>query len=154
MDLSRHGTDNKLFASFYWILQMNSSTPSQISVVVLPNTAAVTPWKSATCNCISVNSLLVVHCFSPLIRLSRFVTERNHNIRIPGFASDETRISLSQNAIAPAPASAATGAFAGAGGALGAAGAKKGGAQAGHHMTLRAHRLAQVQMVKKEAKLM
>ena len=28
-------------------------------------------------------------------------SERNHNIRIPGFASDEARISLSQTAIAP-----------------------------------------------------
>ncbi|KAL5528187.1 hypothetical protein ACEPAF_7323 [Sanghuangporus sanghuang] len=32
--------------------------------------------------------------------------ERNHNIRIPGFASDETRISISQSAIAPATGAA------------------------------------------------
>ncbi|KAI8992981.1 transcription initiation factor TFIID subunit A-domain-containing protein [Trametes punicea] len=62
--------------------------------------------------------------------------ERNHNIRIPGFASDEARISLSQAAIAPA-----------------AAGAAKKGAQS-TQMTLRSHRLSQVQFAKKEAKLM
>ncbi|GBE80655.1 hypothetical protein SCP_0303730 [Sparassis crispa] len=64
--------------------------------------------------------------------------ERNHNIRIPGFASDETRISLSQTAPAPAaPAAPST----------------KKGAQT-TNMTLRSHRLAQVQLAKKEAKLM
>ncbi|KAI0916414.1 hypothetical protein AcW1_008855 [Taiwanofungus camphoratus] len=63
--------------------------------------------------------------------------ERNHNIRIPGFASDETRISLSQTATAPAVSVAPTG---------------KKGAQ-GTQMTLRSHRLAQVQLAKKEAKL-
>ncbi|KAI0630409.1 transcription initiation factor TFIID subunit A-domain-containing protein [Trametes polyzona] len=64
--------------------------------------------------------------------------ERNHNIRIPGFASDEARISLSQAAIAPA---------------AGAAGTTKKGAQ-NAQMTLRSHRLSQVQFAKKEAKLM
>ncbi|KAI0373991.1 hypothetical protein BV20DRAFT_936496 [Pilatotrama ljubarskyi] len=64
--------------------------------------------------------------------------ERNHNIRIPGFASDEARISLSQAAIAPAAAAAGTG--------------KKGAQNA--QMTLRSHRLSQVQFAKKEAKLM
>ncbi|OBZ70672.1 Transcription initiation factor TFIID subunit 12 [Grifola frondosa] len=64
--------------------------------------------------------------------------ERNHNIRIPGFASDEARISLSSTAIAPAAPAATT---------------TKKGAQ-GTHMTLRSHRLAQVQVAKKEAKLM
>ncbi|KAI0744145.1 transcription initiation factor TFIID subunit A-domain-containing protein [Daedaleopsis nitida] len=64
--------------------------------------------------------------------------ERNHNIRIPGFASDEARISLSQTTIAPA-ASATTG--------------TKKGAQS-TQMTLRSHRLSQVQFAKKEAKLM
>ncbi|KAI0675351.1 transcription initiation factor TFIID subunit A-domain-containing protein [Trametes maxima] len=63
--------------------------------------------------------------------------ERNHNIRIPGFASDEARISLSQAAIAPAAASAGT--------------TKKGTQNA--QMTLRSHRLSQVQFAKKEAKL-
>lgn len=62
--------------------------------------------------------------------------ERNHNIRIPGFASDETRISISQSATASAPANAA----------------KK--ANQGTHMTLRSAKLAAVQQAKKEAKLM
>ncbi|TBU61696.1 transcription initiation factor TFIID subunit A-domain-containing protein [Dichomitus squalens] len=65
--------------------------------------------------------------------------ERNHNIRIPGFASDEARISLSQVAIAPAAPTTTSG--------------KKGGAQS-TQMTLRSHRLSQVQFAKKEAKLM
>ncbi|KAJ7137703.1 transcription initiation factor TFIID subunit A-domain-containing protein [Mycena epipterygia] len=64
--------------------------------------------------------------------------ERNHNIRIPGFASDDTRISLSQSSILPAAAPAA---------------APKKTAQ-GTHMTLRSQRLAQVQQAKREAKLM
>ncbi|KZT10768.1 uncharacterized protein LAESUDRAFT_721144 [Laetiporus sulphureus 93-53] len=64
--------------------------------------------------------------------------ERNHNIRIPGFASDETRISLSQTTAAPtAPATTAT---------------KKGGTQNAQH-PLRNQRLAQVTAAKKEAKL-
>ncbi|KAF8076730.1 transcription initiation factor TFIID subunit A-domain-containing protein [Lyophyllum atratum] len=63
--------------------------------------------------------------------------ERNHNIRIPGFASDETRISLSQSNIGPA-APAAT--------------SKKNAP--GTHMTLRSQRLAQVSQSKREAKLM
>lgn len=62
--------------------------------------------------------------------------ERNHNIRIPGFSSDETRMSLSQPTIAPVAAPAA---------------AKK--TQQVSHMTLRSHRLAQVQQAKREAKL-
>ncbi|PFH49238.1 hypothetical protein AMATHDRAFT_148081 [Amanita thiersii Skay4041] len=62
--------------------------------------------------------------------------ERNHNIRIPGFASDETRISLSQSSVAPAPATTT----------------KK--TTQGTHMTLRSQRLAQVQHTKREAKLM
>ncbi|TDL26073.1 hypothetical protein BD410DRAFT_564785 [Rickenella mellea] len=66
--------------------------------------------------------------------------ERNHNIRIPGFASDETRISISQSAIAPV-----------AGGATGGGTAKK--AAQTTHMTLRSQRLAQVAQAKKEAKL-
>ncbi|KAJ7685515.1 transcription initiation factor TFIID subunit A-domain-containing protein [Mycena polygramma] len=65
--------------------------------------------------------------------------ERNHNIRIPGFASDDTRISLSQSSILPAAAPAAA--------------APKKTAQ-GTHMTLRSQRLAQVQQAKREAKLM
>lgn len=63
--------------------------------------------------------------------------ERNHNIRIPGFASDDTRLSLSQSSIAPvtqAPPPKKT-------------------AQ-GTHMTLRSQRLQQVQHAKREAKLM
>jgi len=64
--------------------------------------------------------------------------ERNHNIRIPGFATDETRISLAQTTIAPvAPTTTSN----------------KKGAQGGNQ-TLRSHRLAQVQQAKREAKLM
>ncbi|KZP22050.1 hypothetical protein FIBSPDRAFT_919412 [Athelia psychrophila] len=65
--------------------------------------------------------------------------ERNHNIRIPGFAADETRIALSQTAVAPPVPAAAT--------------AKKGTGQQGTGMTLRSHRLAQVAQAKREAKL-
>lgn len=63
--------------------------------------------------------------------------ERNHNIRIPGFASDDTRLSLSQSTLAPS---------------VPAASGKKN--TQGPHMTLRAQRLAQVQQTKREAKLM
>ncbi|KAG5648776.1 hypothetical protein DXG03_000125 [Asterophora parasitica] len=63
--------------------------------------------------------------------------ERNHNLRIPGFASDETRISLSQSSIGPAAPTA---------------GAKK--TAQGTHMTLRSQRLAQVSQSKREGKLM
>ncbi|KAL5524029.1 hypothetical protein ACEPAG_8202 [Sanghuangporus baumii] len=66
--------------------------------------------------------------------------ERNHNIRIPGFASDETRISISQSAIAPVT------------GATGPSSGKKGAQNA--NVTLRSQRLAQVAQAKKEAKLM
>ncbi|KAG0707090.1 transcription initiation factor TFIID subunit A-domain-containing protein [Suillus ampliporus] len=62
--------------------------------------------------------------------------ERNHNIRIPGFASDDTRIALSQASVAPSVPTAAT---------------KK--AAQGTSMTLRSHRLAQVQQAKRESKL-
>ncbi|KAL0580715.1 Transcription initiation factor TFIID subunit 12 [Marasmius crinis-equi] len=63
--------------------------------------------------------------------------ERNHNIRIPGFASDDTRLSLSQSSVAPV-AQAPQG--------------KKN--TQGQHMTLRSQRLQQVQHAKREAKLM
>lgn len=63
--------------------------------------------------------------------------ERNHNIRIPGFASDDTRISLSQsNVVPPAPTTTA-----------------KKSAQ-GTSATLRSQRLAQVQQAKREGKLL
>ncbi|KIJ68128.1 hypothetical protein HYDPIDRAFT_165832 [Hydnomerulius pinastri MD-312] len=62
--------------------------------------------------------------------------ERNHNIRIPGFASDETRISLSQSSVAPAVPAPTT----------------KKSAQ-GTSVTLRSQRLAQVQQAKREGKL-
>ncbi|KAF8897856.1 transcription initiation factor TFIID subunit A-domain-containing protein [Infundibulicybe gibba] len=65
--------------------------------------------------------------------------ERNHNIRIPGFASDETRISLSQSSVAPLVPPG------------GAAGKK---ALQGTQMTLRSQRLAQVAQAKREGKLM
>jgi len=64
--------------------------------------------------------------------------ERNHNIRIPGFASDMTPIALSQAGAVPTTQSTQ--------------GTKK-GAQ-GTQNTLRAHRLAQVAQAKREAKLM
>jgi transcription initiation factor TFIID subunit 12 len=64
--------------------------------------------------------------------------ERNHNIRIPGFASDMTPIALSQAGAAPATQSAQS---------------TKKGAQ-GTQNSLRAHRLAQVAQAKREAKLM
>lgn len=63
-------------------------------------------------------------------------TERNHNIRIPGFASDDTRISLSQASVTPAVPAPTT---------------KK--AAQGTTMSLRSQRLAQVQQAKREAKL-
>jgi transcription initiation factor TFIID subunit 12 len=69
---------------------------------------------------------------------SRSLTERNHNIRIPGFASDMPPIALSQAGVAPTSQTAQS--------------AKK-GAQ-GAQNTLRAHRLAQVAQAKREAKLM
>lgn len=77
--------------------------------------------------------------------------ERNHNIRIPGFASDETQISLSQSGMLGL--GGGLGAGAGGGGAGGGAGGKKGGA-GGAGGTLRAQRLAQVAQAKREAKLM
>lgn len=69
--------------------------------------------------------------------------ERNHNIRIPGFQSDETRLSMSQTTITPVPPPT-----------TGAGGTKKGGGQATHSMTLRSQRLAQVQQAKRESKLL
>lgn len=67
--------------------------------------------------------------------------ERNHNIRIPGFASDETRVSSSL----PFAGSSA--------GAIGGGGSSKKSSQ-NTNVTLRAQRLAQVAQAKKEAKLM
>ena len=65
-------------------------------------------------------------------------TERNHNIRIPGFASDITPIALSQTGVAPVIQNAQS---------------TKKGAQ-GAQNSLRAHRLSQVAQAKREAKLM
>jgi transcription initiation factor TFIID subunit 12 len=65
-------------------------------------------------------------------------TERNHNIRIPGFASDMTPIALSQAGTVPATQSTQS---------------TKKGAQ-GTQNSLRAHRLSQVAQAKREAKLM
>lgn len=89
---------------------------------------AATPW--------SVTVLFISHNIS----LTFVRTERNHNIRIPGFASDETRISISQSAITPAP------------GAAGSSSNKKNAQNA--NVTLRSQRLAQVAQAKKDAKLM
>ncbi|KAJ8518133.1 hypothetical protein ONZ45_g4750 [Pleurotus djamor] len=61
--------------------------------------------------------------------------ERNHNIRIPGFASDETRLSLSQSGVGPTPA----------------LNPKK--TAQGTQSSLRNHRIAQVQQAKREAKM-
>jgi transcription initiation factor TFIID subunit 12 len=69
---------------------------------------------------------------------SRAPTERNHNIRIPGFASDMTPIALSQAGVVPTTQSTQS---------------TKKGAQ-GTQNSLRAHRLAQVAQAKREAKLM
>jgi transcription initiation factor TFIID subunit 12 len=66
------------------------------------------------------------------------LTERNHNIRIPGFSSDVTPIALSQTGVAPPIQNTQ--------------GTKK-GAQ-GAQNSLRAHRLAQVAQAKREAKLL
>ncbi|SRR6266404_2617 len=81
------------------------------------------------------------HTFSPYI-LCKFthrpLIERNHNIRIPGFASDLTPIALSQTGVAPPAQSTQS---------------TKKGAQ-GAQNSLRAHRLAQVAQAKREAKLM
>jgi len=75
-------------------------------------------------------------CFGfPRGHASCFV-ERNHNIRIPGFASDDARIHLSQTSLAPSAPAASS----------------KKTAQ-GQHMTLRSQRLAQVAQAKREAKL-
>ncbi|KAF5359006.1 hypothetical protein D9758_004873 [Tetrapyrgos nigripes] len=63
--------------------------------------------------------------------------ERNHNIRIPGFASDDTRLALSQSSVAPVTQ----------------APAQKKNAQTSH-MTTRSQRLAQVQQAKRDAKLL
>ncbi|EJD52458.1 hypothetical protein AURDEDRAFT_82059 [Auricularia subglabra TFB-10046 SS5] len=64
--------------------------------------------------------------------------ERNHNIRIPGFASDETRMSISQSSAPTASSTTATGA----------------GRRAGMTMTLRSARLSAVQTAKRDAKLL
>jgi transcription initiation factor TFIID subunit 12 len=69
---------------------------------------------------------------------SQTPTERNHNIRIPGFASDMTPIALSQAGVTPAAQATQS---------------TKKGAQ-GTQNSLRAHRLAQVAQAKREAKLM
>jgi transcription initiation factor TFIID subunit 12 len=66
------------------------------------------------------------------------LTERNHNIRIPGFASDMTPIAVSQAGAAPTTQTTQS---------------TKKGAQ-GTQNSLRAHRLAQVAQAKREAKLM
>jgi transcription initiation factor TFIID subunit 12 len=78
--------------------------------------------------CLSQSLLVALKSTLPLS------TERNHDIRIPGFASDETRFAASQ-----------TGAAAG-------AGAKKAGGGTG--MTLRSQRLQQVQQAKRDGKLL
>ncbi|KAF9073739.1 transcription initiation factor TFIID subunit A-domain-containing protein [Rhodocollybia butyracea] len=70
--------------------------------------------------------------------------ERNHNIRIPGFASDDTRIALSSSSLAPYGAAATT---TGAGRKSQASGASAAGAG------LRNQRLNQVAQAKRDGKL-
>ena len=90
-------------------------------------------WRSRISNFISVSEVTLF-----VLAAADVQEERNHNIRIPGFASDETRISLSQMTAAPAaPAATAN---------------KKGNAQ-GASQTPRSQRLAQLQAAKREAKL-
>jgi hypothetical protein len=112
-------------------LRTSLSTLSPTLRVDLPNTGVETRLKCGICNCTWVRYRLGSH---PRFLLTD--SERNHNIRIPGFSSDETRMSLSQPTIAPVVAPAT---------------AKK--AQQVSHMTLRSHRLAQVQQAKREGKL-
>ncbi|KAE9410824.1 hypothetical protein BT96DRAFT_912265 [Gymnopus androsaceus JB14] len=68
--------------------------------------------------------------------------ERNHNIRIPGFASDDTRISLSQSSLAP---------YGGAGPTTGAGRKQAAGAAAAGGP--RTQRLNQVAQAKRDGKL-
>jgi len=65
--------------------------------------------------------------------------ERNHNIRIPGFASDDSSLALSQASVAP----------------IMGANSKKasGNAAAGTAVPLRTHRLNQVASAKRDGKL-
>jgi transcription initiation factor TFIID subunit 12 len=78
-------------------------------------------------------------CCCLILRIFSFClfAERNHNIRIPGFSSDETRVQLAQASIANVT-----------GGAN-----KKGGTQ-GPQTSVRSSRVAQVQQAKREAKLL
>ena len=78
------------------------------------------------------------HIFRPLPSTHVATLERNHNIRIPGFASDDTRISMSQTAIAPATQPGGT--------------TKKGTQSA--QVTTRQQRIQQVQQAKRDAKLL
>lgn len=67
--------------------------------------------------------------------------ERNHNIRIPGFASDDTRISLAQSSLAP---------YGGAGNINATSKKQAAGAAAGGP---RSQRLNQVAQAKRDGKL-
>lgn len=73
-----------------------------------------------------------------------FDLERNHNIRIPGFASDDTRIALSSSSLAPYGGAAVT---TGPGRKSQASGAAAAGAG------LRNQRLNQVAQAKRDGKL-
>lgn len=110
----------------------SSSTQSRTLVADWQNIAAAIHWKSKISSFILVCLTILSSCAVVLMT----APERNHNIRIPGFASDDTRIALSQAAVAPSVPTAAT---------------KK--AAQGTSMTLRSHRLAQVQQAKRENKL-
>jgi len=120
--------------SCFYLSQMNLSIQSRTSRVDWPNTVVEILWRSKTSSCISVRFPYSQCIYTYLIARA---TERNHNIRIPGFAADDTKISLSQSALAPSYV---------------APGGKK--TAQGPHMTLRSQRLAQVQQAKREAKLM
>ncbi|KAF5382948.1 hypothetical protein D9757_006318 [Collybiopsis confluens] len=74
--------------------------------------------------------------------------ERNHNIRIPGFASDDTRIALSSSSLAPYG-----GVGGGSGGGGGGGGGRKGQASGAAAAGLRSQRLNQVAQAKRDGKL-
>ena len=118
--------------SYYFPLLTSLSTRSQTLHAVWPSTVEGIHSRSVI---FSFTSVRLFGFFFFSCNASCFV-ERNHNIRIPGFASDDARIHLSQTSLAPSAPAAAS----------------KKTAQ-GQHMTLRSQRLAQVAQAKREAKL-
>ena len=131
--------DTNVIYSSSSISPMSSSIRSRTLAAGSPNIGVATLSRLKTFNYTSVccRATHIIY-ISYLLSLTAIVSERNHNIRIPGFASDETRISLSQTAVTPAAPSLATN--------------KKGTTSS--QVTLRSHRLAQVAQAKREAKLL